>query len=314
MHDFESGRVPGKLIISGCALTNRGHMGLRSNRVVLVTGASRGIGRGVAVALAAAGTTVYFTGRTTRTGTAALPGTIHETAAEVERRGGKAVAVACDHHDDAQVEALFERIARESGRLDLLVNNVTLIPDELVLPGGFWEKPLAMQALLDVGFRSHYVASWHAARIMVRQSVGLIVMVSSPGARCYMHGPAYGAGKAGIDKMAADMAVDLRKHAVAALSLWAGMTLTERSQVAMHGHPGEYEKFAAHAASPEFIGLLLDVLMRDPQLMARSGKTWIAAELAVELGVKDLDGKQPGSDRVMLGEPAQVSPVIVGAP
>jgi NAD(P)-dependent dehydrogenase (short-subunit alcohol dehydrogenase family) len=129
-----------------------------------------------------------------------------------------------------------------------------------------------------------------------------------------MHGPAYGAGKAGIDKMAADMAVDLRTHGVASLSLWAGMTLTERSQVAMQNHPGEYDAFAAQAASPEFIGRLLAVLMNDPKLMERSGKTWYAAELAIELGVKDVDGRQPGSDRTMLGEPAQVSPAVVGAP
>jgi NAD(P)-dependent dehydrogenase (short-subunit alcohol dehydrogenase family) len=289
-------------------------MGLRENRVVLVTGASRGIGRGVAVALAMEGTTVYFTGRTTCAGTASLPGTIHETAGEIERRGGRAVAVACDHRDDAEVAALFERIGRESGRLDLLVNNVTAIPDELVLPGAFWEKPLAMQLMLDVGLRSHYVASWHAARLMVRQREGLIVMISSPGARCYMHGPAYGAGKAGIDKMAADMAVDLRKHDVAALSLWAGMTLTERSQAAIEAHPAQYDTFVAHAASPEFIGRLLDVLMQKPELMARSGKTWIAAELALELGVKDIGGRQPGSDRALLGEPAQVSPAVIGAP
>src|SRR5262249_26373210 len=154
-------------------------------------------------------------------GVASLPGTIHETAAEITRRGGRGVAVACDHADDAQVAALFERIGHESRRLDLLGNNVTAIPGELGVPGGFWEKPLAMQVLLGVGLRSHYVASWHAARMMVPQRSGLLVMVSSPGARCYLHGPAYGAGKAGIDKMAADMAHDLRKHNVASLSLWA---------------------------------------------------------------------------------------------
>jgi NAD(P)-dependent dehydrogenase (short-subunit alcohol dehydrogenase family) len=287
-------------------------MASATDRVVLVTGASRGIGRGSAVALAAPGTTVYLSGRTTRAGTAALPGTIHETAAEIERRGARAVAVACDHCDDQQVAALFARIARECGRLDLLVNNATSIPDELVMPGGFWEKPLAMQAILDTGFRSHYVASWHAARMMVPRRSGLIAMVSSPGARCYMHGPAYGAGKAGTDKMAADMAVDLRKHQVAALSLWAPLTLTERSQVALREHPGEYDAFMANAVHIEFMGRLLDALLRDAQLMERSGKTWYAAELAAELGVRDLDGRQPPSDRALLGEPAQVSGAVIG--
>jgi NAD(P)-dependent dehydrogenase (short-subunit alcohol dehydrogenase family) len=287
-------------------------MSTKTDRVVLVTGASRGIGRGTAVALAAPGTTVYVSGRTTQAGVAALPGTIHETAAEVTRRGAVGVAVACDHRDDAQVSALFARIASESGRLDLLVNNATAIPDELVMPGGFWEKPLAMQLILDAGFRSHYVASWHAARMMVPRREGLIVMISSPGARCYMHGPAYGAGKAGIDKMAADMAVDLKKHQVTALSLWAPLTLTERSQLAMREHPGEYDAFMANAVHPEFMGRLLDALLRDPQLLERTGRTSYAAELAAELGVHDLDGRQPRSDRAMLGEPAQVSGAVIG--
>ena len=287
-------------------------MGLKSERVILVTGASRGIGRGTAVALAAPGTTIYVTGRTTRAGTAALPGTVHESAAEITRRGGRGIAVACDHADDAQVAALFAQIARESGRLDLLVNNVTAIPDELVLPGGFWEKPLSMQAILDVGLRSHYVASWHAARMMVPARSGLIVMVSSPGARCYLHGPAYGAGKAGIDKMSADMAIDLKKHGVAAVSLWAALTLTERSQVAMREHPGEYDAVMANAVHPEFMGRLLDALLRDAKLVERSGKTFYAAELAAELAVTDVDGRQPPSDRAFLGEPAQVSGAIIG--
>ena len=287
-------------------------MGMKSERVVLVTGASRGIGRGTAVALAAPGTMVYVTGRTTRAGTATLPGTVHETAAEINRRGGRGVAVVCDHGDDTQVAALFAQIARDSGRLDLLVNNVTFIPDELVLPGGFWEKPLSMQAILDVGLRSHYVASWHAARLMVPQREGLIVMISSPGARCYLHGPAYGAGKAGIDKMSADMAQDLKKHGVAAVSLWAGLTLTERSQIAMREHPGDYDAVMANAVHPEFMGRLLDALMRDAKLAERSGKTFYAAELAEELGVKDVDGRQPPSDRAFLGEPAQVSGAVIG--
>jgi len=283
-----------------------------NERVILVTGASRGIGRGTAVALAAPGSTVYVTGRTTGPGQAALPGTVHETAAEIVRRGGRGVAVHCDHTRDEEVEAVFARIAREAGRLDLLVNNATAIPDELVLPGGFWDKPLAMQAILDAGFRSHYVASWHAARMMVPKRSGLIVMISSPGARCYMHGPAYGAGKAGIDKMAADMAVDLKKHGVAALSLWAPLTLTERSQLALKNHPGTYDAFLANAAHMEFVGRLLDALLRDPRLSERSGKTHYASELAAELGVRDVDGRQPPSDRAMLGEPAQVSGAVIG--
>ena len=143
-------------------------MGLVSDRVIIVTGASRGIGRGIAIALARPGTTIFVTGRTTKAGTAPLPGTIGETAAEIEKRGGKGIAVACDHRDDSQVQSLFERIDKRDAAISTCSSTTsTLIPDELVMPGPFYEKPLAMQALLDVGLRSHYVASWHAARRMV---------------------------------------------------------------------------------------------------------------------------------------------------
>jgi NAD(P)-dependent dehydrogenase (short-subunit alcohol dehydrogenase family) len=137
-------------------------------------------------------------------------------------------------------------------------------------------------------------------------------MVSSPGARCYLHGPAYGAGKAGIDKMSADMAVDLKKHQVAAVSLWAALTLTERSQVVMKACPGEYDAVMANAVHPEFMGRLLDALLNDPRLLERSGTTFYAAELAAELKVPDIDGRQPPSDRAFLGEPAQVTGAVIG--
>jgi NAD(P)-dependent dehydrogenase (short-subunit alcohol dehydrogenase family) len=270
------------------------------------------VGRGTAIALAAPGTTVYITGRTTKTGSAPLPGTIYETAEAVTQRGGKAVPVHCDHFDDEQIKALFERVAKDSGRLDILVNNATFLHDALILPGGFWEKPLDLIKILDVGFRSHYVASYYAAPMMVRQKEGLIVNISSPGARCYMHGPAYGGGKAGLDKMSADMAHDLRPHNVASLSFWIGFTMTERSQAALAAHPGQYDAVIARAATPEFAGRIIDVLAKAPDLMDRSGKTWYAAELAADLGVKDLEGREPASDRDMLGEPVQVSGAVIG--
>jgi len=283
-------------------------------RVILVTGASRGIGRGVAVALAAPENTIYVTGRTVKPGCTALPGTIHETVAEIARRGGHGVACQCDHADDRQVSQLFAQIAREQGRLDLLVNNATTLPEDLVNPGPFWEKPVSMQSILDVGTRSHYVASWHAAKLMVPHRRGLIVMISSPGARCYMHGPAYGAGKAATDKMAADMAVDLKKYEVTAMSLWAPLTLTERSIAVLGTRPTEYAAVMSNAVHPEFMGRTLFALLADPTLTERTGRTYYAAELAAELGVTDIDGRQPPSDRAYLGEPAQVSGAIVGTP
>ena len=128
-------------------------------KVALVTGASRGIGKGIALALAEQGATVYITGRTVNEGDYYLPGTVAETAQLCDERGGKGIAVPCDHANDDQVAALFEQIKRESGRLDILVNNAFLLPDDLLDPLGFWEKPLSNWDMMDVGVRSNYFAA-----------------------------------------------------------------------------------------------------------------------------------------------------------
>jgi NAD(P)-dependent dehydrogenase (short-subunit alcohol dehydrogenase family) len=286
-------------------------MALNGKRVIVVTGASRGAGKGIALALARPGTTIYVTGRTRHEGDAPLPGTVQATAEAVTARGGQCVPVICDHVDDAQVAALFERVRAEHGRLDILVNNVTAIPDALVAHGPFWEKPLAMQAMLDVGLRSTYVVSWHAAPLLVANGEGLIVNTSSFGARCYMHGPAYGAGKAAVDKMAHDMAHELRAHHVAAVSLWMGLLRTERTLAVLGTGDVSYAGLLERSESPEFPGRVIDALARDPQLMERSGQVLIGAELARELGVTDVDGKQPPSFRDALGAPTKFSDAVV---
>src|SRR4051812_49195458 len=157
--------------------------------VALVTGASRGAGRGIAIALGAHGCTVYVTGRSKHAGDHPLPGTIQETAEAVTQAGGKGIAVACDHGEDAQVADLFARITAEQGRLDILVNNAAAVYDELTQPGNFWEKPLKLADMIDVGIRSSYVASWHAAPLMVAQDKALIVFTSASGAVHYSLGP-----------------------------------------------------------------------------------------------------------------------------
>lgn len=282
--------------------------------VAVVTGASRGAGKGIALALGGRGYTVYVTGRSERAGDAPLPGTIHETAAEIDRLGGHGIAVSCDHGDDAQVRALFERVAREQdGRLDILVNNACAIPDELVQPGGFWEKPLSLLSLLNVGMRSNYVASYYAAPLMVARRAGLIVHTSSFGGTCYMHGPAYGAGKAAVDKMAHDMGVELRAHNVAVVSIWMGLLKTERTDVALSDPElaRHYEHLLETMESPQLTGLVIDALARDPHLMDRSGRIWIGAELAQQYGIRDLDGRQPPSHRPMLGDPTVFSAAVI---
>jgi NAD(P)-dependent dehydrogenase (short-subunit alcohol dehydrogenase family) len=262
-----------------------------SPRVAVVTGASRGAGKGIALALGAAGMTVYVTGRSTtqslgRLKDVPLPGTVLDTAAGIDALGGRGIAVPCDHADDAAVRNLFERVADEVGALDILVNNAACIHDTLIDPGGFWEKPLGLVDILDVGLRSGYVASYHAAPLMVRARKGLIAFTSSFGGSCYMHGPAYGAQKAGVDKFAADMAVDLAAYGVASVSLWLGPQLTERTRAAMAARPGQYEEFLKQGETPEFVGRVIYALASDPDVMSQSGRTLIAAELARHYGIR----------------------------
>lgn len=287
-----------------------------TNRVALVTGASRGAGAGIAKGLGELGYTVYVTGRTITPGDAkgwdgsVLPGTVAETAAEVTARGGKGIAVVCDHSDDTQVAALFEQIQREQGRLDMLVNNATYIHHQLIEKKPFWEKELDAVNILDVGLRSAYVASWHAAQIMVPQGSGLIGFVSSFGADCYMHGPAYGAQKAGIDKFAHDMEHDLRGTGVVSVSLWLGPQITERSEIARQTNPEQYEEFIAYAENPEFSAHIFDAIDRASNRDELSGQTLIGAEIALELGIKDRGVDRP-SHREMLGNPRPKNPAAV---
>lgn len=286
--------------------------------VALVTGASRGAGKGIALGLAENGMTVYVTGRSTQTGEAKgwdgtpLPGTVADTAEAVNQAGGKGIGVVCDHADDAQVAALFEQIRNEQGRLDILVNNAAYIHPQLIEPKPFYEKELAAQHILDVGLRSAYVASWHAARLMAKQKSGLIVFTSSFGASCYMHGAAYGAQKAGLDKFAHDMAVDLEEVNVRTLSIWMGPLLTERAVIAAEVHPEQYAEFIATAETPEFIGRIIHAVACDEKASEISGHTVISAEIARErYNIPDRDGKFPPSYREMLGSPNPPNPAKV---
>ncbi|MGB8391209.1 SDR family NAD(P)-dependent oxidoreductase [Mycobacterium sp.] len=277
-----------------------------TGKVAVVTGASRGIGKGIALALGAKGATVYVTGRTVSPRVHSLPGTVGETAAEIDRRGGTGIAVRVDHSDDEQVAALFDQVRREQGRLDILVNNAFAIPEDLTEPKPFWEKPLSNWDMVDVGVRSNFVAAWHAAQIMTGQRSGLIVAISGYVGVAYTYGVVFGMCKAAVDRMARDMAIDLQPHKVASIALWQGLTLTERAQFNLARNP-EMTKATvtnpAIACSPEFPGLVIAALATDPQLMRRSGGTFITAELAAEYGITDLDGKVIPSLRAQRGSP-----------
>ncbi|MDD7811555.1 SDR family oxidoreductase [Mycobacterium sp. CSUR Q5927] len=266
-------------------------------RIALVTGASRSVGKGIALALGSHGWTVYVTAR--------HQGPLEETARSVTERGGCGIAMPCDHRDDDQIAALFARIADEQGgRLDLLVNNVWAAPKGFAgFTEKFWQRPLTdWDTLIGVGLRAHYVASVHAARLMVARGAGLIANISSFGTRGHLHSVLYGMSKAGLDKMAADMAVELGGTGVSALSLWPGLVKNEVMQGFMDRGLDNFQGFPlANAETPEFIGRVVAALANDPDIAARSGHTLITAETALDYGVTDIDGNQPDSHRNLFG-------------
>jgi NAD(P)-dependent dehydrogenase (short-subunit alcohol dehydrogenase family) len=258
------------------------------------------VGKGVALGLAEAGATIYLTGRTVDEGhgVGQLPGTIYQTVQEIEQLGGRGIAVRCDHRNDDEVRALFARITADQGRLDILVNNVWggyeyfWDGTEFWHEKGFWTVPLSRwDAMFEAGVRAHYVCSVLAARMMVERRSGLIVNISFFAAQKVDSGVAYGVAKAGDDRMAACMAHELREHNVAAVSLYPGLVRTESILRAA-------EHFdLSNSESPQFIGRAVAALAADPEIIRKSGQVLVAAELAVEYGFADIDGRQPVSLR-----------------
>jgi NAD(P)-dependent dehydrogenase (short-subunit alcohol dehydrogenase family) len=271
--------------------------------VAIVTGASRGAGKGIAVALGSHGCTVYVTGRSQKEGDASMPGTIHSTADEVTKAGGKGIAVRCDSADDAQIAALIEQVVAEQGRIDILINNAAAVYDELSLPGNFWEKPLKIGDMINVGVRSGFVTSWYAAPHMVKQDKGLIVFSSSPGAAHYCFGPAYGAHKAGMDKMAFDMGVDFADAGanVAAVSIWMGALTSERLLEMMAAEPEKFGHLEGQLESTGLTGHVAWALFNDPAMMGYNGKTLVGADVAKRYHITDLGGNYAPSFREQTG-------------
>jgi dehydrogenase/reductase SDR family member 1 len=258
-------------------------------RVALVTGSSKGIGRGIAVQLGADGARVYLTARNRVA--------LAETADEITRSGGTAVPIECDHRDDDRVAAVFAQLEAQEGRLDILVNNAS--PDFSSMVGKrFWELPAeAIDTCLQVGPRSNFVASAHAARLMVPRRSGLIVNISSHGAEDYILSTTYGAGKAAIDKLTRDMALELAEHAVAVVSLWPGLVKTERVMRQIAESPDGRAEVAgldlSIGESPRFSGFAITALATDEDLLARSGGSYMASALARQYGFTDIDGALP---------------------
>ncbi|MFA5121054.1 SDR family NAD(P)-dependent oxidoreductase [Zavarzinia sp.] len=279
---------------------------MASGRVSVVTGASRGLGRGIALALGAAGDTVYVTGRSVDAPTGSWPGTIHETAEAITAAGGKGIAVACDHLVDEQTKAVFDRVLDEQGRLDVLVNNAFAMPDMSALPGNFWERELDEWKLqIDIGLRSSYVASYYGIPLLIKAGKGLIVNTSSPGAKVHLHPLPYGLSKIGHDKLAADMAPDVAPYGIAAISFWHGLVKTDRVKLGLEHFPQMFEAIGgtAGAETPEFGGRIIDAIWNDADMMRLSGGTFYTSELALHYGIVDEGGHQPISFRQFFGAP-----------
>ncbi len=263
-------------------------------QVAIVTGASRGIGKGIALELGAAGATVYVTARSTTEADHPLPGTIGATAQEVDAIGGTGIAVALDHRDDDAVEALFDRVLTEHGRIDVLVNNAFIVTDQLTSGLPFWEADLSnWDDMIDVGTRSAYVASVFAARAMVKAGRGVIVNVSSSGAEEYAWQVAYGVGKCALDRITADTAHELASHGVSVVSVWPGFVRTERIDVGAAAGLLPASLDLSTSESPRFMGRAVVALVTDPGVARWSGHAVSARELADEFGFTDVDGKLP---------------------
>jgi dehydrogenase/reductase SDR family protein 1 len=234
------------------------------------------------------GATVYVTGRSLQPGSSRWPGSVAETAQQVTGLGGQGIPVRLDHRDDAAVQGLFQRVQAEQGRLELLVNNATGFADT---PSGYppegvpcWELPVGLwDELHTVGLRSHYVASVYAAPLLIAGGRGLIVNISSFGAVAYAYGVAYGAAKAGLDKLSADLAHELDPYRVAVVSLWPPLTTTEK----VLARADHYE--LSEARSPLLTGRAVAALAADPEVMQRTGRALAVTDLAEEYGVGDLD-------------------------
>ncbi|MGD9793053.1 MAG: SDR family NAD(P)-dependent oxidoreductase [Acidimicrobiia bacterium] len=255
----------------------------------IVTGASRGIGRAIAICLGEQGYTVFVTGRSRTEGP--IPGTIDKTAQEVTAAGGTGVAVACDHADDEQVAALFERVAAAGNGLDVLVNNLfptTDVADYENVP--FYEQPLAnIDGIVATGLRTHFVSSWHAVPLMRERGRGLIVNISSAAAIYTVVSPVYCVAKAGLDKFTVDASRDLKGLGIAMVSLWPG-PLVGTEMVQQRPMPA----FSSTITESPFVtGRAVAVLASDPNIMRRSGRVLVATDVLAATGLTDIDGTLP---------------------
>jgi len=251
------------------------------DRIVLVTGGTRNVGKGIAFALGEAGATVYVTGRSIT----------EKDVKEITNAGGKGIAVVCNHENDDEVNAVFDLIEKNEGKLDILVNNAwggynrlrnRKAYAEFKWKAPFWEQPVDLWTEMNnVGVRSNYIASIYATKLMLKQKNGLIVNISFYASRKYYGNVIYGVAKAAVDKMTMDMSVELKKHHISCVSLYPGY-IDDNKKV-----PNPKKE------SSQFVGRAIAALAFDKNIINKTGRILVAAELAREYGFTDIDGIQP---------------------
>jgi len=278
------------------------------NKVALVTGATRGLGKGIAVGLGEAGATVYITGRTLDA-QGDQTGTLRDTQAAIAQAGGTGIAVQVDHSDDEQVQALFEKIETEQkGQLDLLVNNAFAGVQAIAQASGdpFWQHdPSLWDAVTNVGLRSHYVASIFAARMMKKRQQGLICTISSWGGMSPIFGTAYGVGKAACDRLAAEMARELKPDNITSIAIWPGIVGTEQitrfaeemTEEATANPQYSVMRDQYNWETPRLTGRVIAALATLSNPLPLSGKVQIVAEVAQRYQIRDQEGNLPASLR-----------------
>lgn len=250
-------------------------------KVALVTGGTRNVGKGIAHALGEAGATVYVTGRSIT----------EKDVKHITKAGGKGIAIVCNHQNNDEVKDVFYFIKKEEGKLDILVNNAwggyNRLRNRKMYKGFkwkevFWKQPLELwDEMNDVGVRSNYIASSYAANLMVNNKQGLIVNISFYASQKYYGNVIYGVAKAAVDKMSQDMSVELKPYNIACISLYPGY-IDDRKKAA---NPQK--------ETSQFVGRAIVGLSSDTNIISKTGKTLVAAELGIEYGFKDIYGEQP---------------------
>jgi NAD(P)-dependent dehydrogenase (short-subunit alcohol dehydrogenase family) len=276
------------------ALEEENRVGLLSGSIAVVTGASRGAGRGIALALGSEGATVYVTARSTRSAATVseTPHAVEDTAEEVTARGGVGIPVACDHTDDAQVEALFSRVREEHGRLDVLVCNawggyMPYADHQSWFSVPFWEQSMdRWDGMFTAGVRAHLVTLRYGLPMMVERDKGLVVLTTFTMGRRYLGNVFYDVAKNAVCRIAQGLGEELREKEVAVVALSPGWVLAERMTSLSEAQEAQTE-------SVEYIGRAVAALASDPGVVRRSGKTFAVGTLARDYGFTDTDGRQP---------------------